>query len=50
MDYWANLEHMLRYKNSKSDMKQYSAMLLDCANSLVDTEKTMQQIRISIEE
>lgn len=49
MDYWASLEHMLRYKNSKTDMKQYFAMLLDCANSLADTEKTMQKIRMGIE-
>ena len=49
MDYWASLEHTLRYKNNKDDMRQNSAMLLDCANTLADTEKTMQQIRNSIE-
>lgn len=49
MDYWASLEHALRYKNDKNDMMKYSSMLLDCANTLADTEKTMQQIRISIE-
>ena len=50
MDYWASLEHMLRYKNSKNDMKQYSLMLWDCANTLANTENTMQQIRMGIEE
>lgn len=49
MDYWASLEHALRYKNDKDDMVKYSAMLLDCANTLADTEKIMQQIRNSIE-
>ena len=49
MDYWASLEHMLRYKNNEHDTQQYSAMLLDCANALADTEKTMQKIRIGIE-
>lgn len=49
MDYWASLEHTLRYKNDKNDMMEYSAMLLDCASILADTEKKMQQIRISIE-
>ena len=49
MDYWASLEHSLRYKNDKTDMRQYSAMLLDCANTLADTEKTMQQIHSSIQ-
>jgi putative GTP pyrophosphokinase len=49
MDYWASLEHALRYKNDKDDMVKYSALLLDCANTLADTEKIMQQIRNSIE-
>jgi len=49
MDYWASLEHMLQYKNNNCDMSQYSAALRDCANTLADTEKTMQQIRINIE-
>jgi len=49
MDYWASLEHTLRYKNNKDDMRQYSAMLLDCANTLAATEKTMQYIRNNIE-
>jgi putative GTP pyrophosphokinase len=50
MDYWASLEHMLRYKNDERDMQEFSAMLLDCANTLADTEKTMQHIRENIEE
>jgi putative GTP pyrophosphokinase len=49
MDYWASLEHKLRYKNS-GDMRKYSDMLLQCANSLAETEKTMQYIRNKIEE
>ena len=48
MDYWASLEHTLRYKNDKTDMKQYAEALLDCANTLAETEKTMQEIRNSI--
>ena len=50
MDYWASLEHMLRYKNAKINMEKYSKMLLDCANSLADTEEAMQHIRNVIEE
>jgi hypothetical protein len=30
-------------------MQKFSAMLLDCANTLADTEKTMQYIRENIE-
>lgn len=48
MDYWANLEHKLRYKN-KCDMKKYSDMLLDCANTLAETEKKMQHIQDNID-
>ncbi len=48
MDYWASLEHMLRYKNS-ADTRGYSAKLLECANTLAETERTMQEIRNSIE-
>jgi putative GTP pyrophosphokinase len=50
MDYWASLEHMLRYKNNKTDMQKFSKMLLECANTLAETEKTMQYIRENIEE
>ncbi|ACL20387.1 GTP pyrophosphokinase [Desulfitobacterium hafniense] len=50
MDYWASLEHMLRYKNKDSDTQQYAAMLLDCAATLADTEKKMLFIRQHIEE
>jgi len=52
MDYWASLEHMLQYKKTKSDIdtKKYAEMLLDCASTLAATEKTMQQIRIHIEQ
>ena len=48
MDYWASLEHMMRYKNS-IDTQKYSAMLFDCANTLATTEKEMQHIREGIE-
>ncbi|MFV0424111.1 MAG: GTP pyrophosphokinase family protein [Bacilli bacterium] len=48
MDYWASLEHSLRYKNSIDDMEKHSQKLLDCANSLADTEQIMQEIRNDI--
>jgi putative GTP pyrophosphokinase len=49
MDYWASLEHMMKYKNNEKDLQKFSTMLLDCANTLADTEKTMQYIRENIE-
>lgn len=48
MDYWASLEHKLKYKNNKNDMEQYSDILLECAKKLDETEKTMQHIKNSI--
>ncbi|MCL2255326.1 MAG: GTP pyrophosphokinase family protein [Firmicutes bacterium] len=48
MDYWASLEHMMRYKNS-ADTQNHSAMLLECANALATTEANMQAIREGIE-
>ena len=50
MDYWASLEHTLQYKNDRSDIEKYTAMLKDCSKTLADTEKTMQYIRKGIEE
>jgi len=49
MDYWASLEHILCYKNYRNNLIDSSETLLNCANSLANTEKTMQQIRINIE-
>lgn len=48
MDYWASLEHSLRYKNSKKVTEEYSSMLLDCANVLADTDVKMQKIQNAI--
>ena len=48
MDYWATLEHMLRYKGSQGNGEKYGSMLLECANDLAETEKTMQFIRDQI--
>ena len=48
MDYWASLEHMLRYKNNGDNMEKYYAMLLDCSDKLAETENTMQFIHNKI--
>ena len=44
MDYWASLEHMLRYKNNNADTQKYAAALFECAETLAETERTMQKI------
>ncbi len=50
MDYWASLEHALRYKTDLPDMKlnEHSQTLLDCARSLQNIETQMQNIHRDI--
>ncbi|KFI65637.1 RelA/SpoT [Bifidobacterium cuniculi] len=50
MDYWASLEHALRYKTDLPDDKhaEHSQTLLDCARSLQNVETQMQTIHRDI--
>lgn len=50
MDYWASLEHALRYKAGLPDAKlaEHSQTLLDCAHSLQNIETQMQGIHRDI--
>ena len=50
MDYWASLEHALRYKSDLPDAKlaEHSQTLLDCARSLQNIETQMQNIHRDI--
>lgn len=50
MDYWASLEHELRYKNSlpDDDVARHSRTLLECSQQLSSVEMTMQGIRREI--
>lgn len=50
MDYWASLEHALRYKTDLPDAKlnEHSQTLLDCARSLQNIEVQMQNIHRDI--
>nr|WP_095615512.1 (p)ppGpp synthetase [Bifidobacterium criceti] len=50
MDYWASLEHALRYKTDLPDAKlnEHSQTLLDCARSLQNVETQMQSIHRDI--
>ena len=50
MDYWASLEHQLRYKSDLPDAKlaEHSQTLLDCARSLQNIEAQMQGIHRDI--
>ncbi|NMM93547.1 GTP pyrophosphokinase [Bifidobacterium sp. DSM 109957] len=50
MDYWASLEHALRYKTDLPDarLSEHSQTLLDCARSLQNIEVQMQNIHRDI--
>ncbi len=50
MDYWASLEHALRYKSDLPDARlaEHSQTLLDCARSLQNVEAQMQSIHRDI--
>lgn len=50
MDYWASLEHALRYKTDLPDERlvEHSQTLLDCARSLQNIEVQMQNIHRDI--
>ena len=50
MDYWASLEHALRYKSGLPDAKlaEHSQTLLDCARNLQNIEAQMQGIHRDI--
>ena len=50
LDYWASLEHALRYKTDLPDAKlsEHSQTLLDCARSLQNVEAQMQNIHRDI--
>lgn len=50
MDYWASLEHQLRYKSDLPDnrLAEHSQTLLDCARSLQNIEVQMQSIHRDI--
>lgn len=53
MDFWASVEHQLRYKKNISDPKQceiISQELLKCAQTLTETDNQMQSIKKMIGE
>ena len=53
MDFWASVEHQLRYKKNIGDPKQceiISQELLKCAQTLTETDNQMQSIKKMIGE
>ncbi|WP_249304826.1 GTP pyrophosphokinase [Qiania dongpingensis] len=53
MDFWASLEHQLRYKKDIEDVEgheEISGRLLECADTISDTDRKMQEIKRMIGE
>lgn len=45
MDFWASLEHKLKYKKNIQNPEKVMKMLKECADVISDTDKKMQEIR-----
>ena len=50
MDFWANLEHQLRYKKETINKTEINNQLLECANVIADTDEKMLSLRNEIEQ
>ncbi len=50
MDFWASLEHQLRYKKDLEHSKSIEAELKACADTIAQTDLQMMTIRNTIEE
>lgn len=48
MDFWASLEHEIRYKKDIDHIEDITQSLLDCANTIAETDQKMLDIRNSI--
>ena len=50
MDFWASLEHKLKYKkNIQTDLEEISAELKTCADEISRLDNKMQQIHKKID-
>lgn len=49
MDFWASLEHRMRYKHNIPEQASISAELKQCAEVIADTDKKMLSLRDRIE-
>ena len=50
MDFWASLEHQLKYKSGKDVPESLRDELLDCADSISQLDRRMQRIHRKINE
>ncbi len=50
MDFWASLEHQLKYKKEIGHADEIANQLKECADVITQTDEKMQKIRYQIEE
>ena len=50
MDFWASLEHKLKYKQNIADAENITEELFFCADLISQLDRRMQQIRMRIDE
>lgn len=50
MDFWASLEHQLRYKKNYDKENDLEDNLRECANVISETDRKMQEIKRKIDE
>ncbi len=50
MDFWASLEHQLKYKKKIDNPKQIAEELKSCADVIAEVDERMQEIRSMIDE
>jgi putative GTP pyrophosphokinase len=48
MDFWASLEHQLKYKKNLKLTQDLEAQLKECADTIATTDKRMMDIRYKI--
>lgn len=49
MDFWASLEHQMKYKKDMQNQQEISKQLLECATIINNTDEKMMNIRNKIE-
>ena len=49
MDFWASIEHKLKYKKHVPDAERLTEELKDCADTIAQLDMDMQNIRMEIE-
>ena len=50
MDFWASLDHQMKYKKDLDESEEISEQLRECAEVIAQTDEKMQLIRRKIEE